>query len=251
MRWSGLLSITMYFYSRPCGRGDSRFRFQQAHDAISTHAPAGGATLASEVLHIDLCISTHAPAGGATRPALSPSRTENISTHAPAGGATRPAGCSGKARPISTHAPAGGATKAVCHRHVGAVFLLTPLREGRPMRGDSPIFCYIFLLTPLREGRQLLAAYSSYVSNFYSRPCGRGDASVASTAAQPFSISTHAPAGGATIVFLDGHLAGRDISTHAPAGGATVAMTSIFATSVLFLLTPLREGRQQFSTSPS
>ena len=154
MRWSGLLSITMYFYSRPCGRGDSRFRFQQAHDAISTHAPAGGATLASEVLHIDLCISTHAPAGGATRPALSPSRTENISTHAPAGGATRPAGCSGKARPISTHAPAGGATKAVCHRHVGAVFLLTPLREGRPMRGDSPIFCYIFLLTPLREGRQ-------------------------------------------------------------------------------------------------
>lgn len=22
MRWSGLLSITMYFYSRPCGRGD-------------------------------------------------------------------------------------------------------------------------------------------------------------------------------------------------------------------------------------
>ncbi len=33
------------FYSRPCGRGD---------------------VLASEVLHIDLCISTHAPAGGAT-----------------------------------------------------------------------------------------------------------------------------------------------------------------------------------------
>ncbi len=103
-------------------------------------------------------------------------------------------------------------------------FLLTPLREGRPFISQSvTALLGAFLLTPLREGRQLLAAYSSYVSNFYSRPCGRGDASVASTAAQPFSISTHAPAGGATIVFLDGHLAGRDISTHAPAGGATRA----------------------------
>ena len=109
-------------------------------------------------------------------------------------------------------------------------FLLTPLREGRPFISQSvTALLGAFLLTPLREGRQLLAAYSSYVSNFYSRPCGRGDASVASTAAQPFSISTHAPAGGATIVFLDGHLAGRDISTHAPAGGAT----AIFHKSVM------------------
>ena len=37
-----------------------------------------------------------------------------------------------------------------------------------------------------------------------------------------FEISTHAPAGGATILFADLELAGR-ISTHAPAGGATDA----------------------------
>ena len=123
-------------------------------------------------------------------------------------------------------------------------FLLTPLREGRPFISQSvTALLGAFLLTPLREGRQLLAAYSSYVSNFYSRPCGRGDASVASTAAQPFSISTHAPAGGATIVFLDGHLAGRDISTHAPAGGATDVERRVMAAPELFLLTPLREGR--------
>ena len=113
-------------------------------------------------------------------------------------------------------------------------FLLTPLREGRPFISQSvTALLGAFLLTPLREGRQLLAAYSSYVSNFYSRPCGRGDASVASTAAQPFSISTHAPAGGATIVFLDGHLAGRDISTHAPAGGATFQPEAKYATSAV------------------
>ena len=123
-------------------------------------------------------------------------------------------------------------------------FLLTPLREGRPFISQSvTALLGAFLLTPLREGRQLLAAYSSYVSNFYSRPCGRGDASVASTAAQPFSISTHAPAGGATIVFLDGHLAGRDISTHAPAGGATTPIDAGISRVFRFLLTPLREGR--------
>ena len=47
------------------------------------------------------------------------------------------------------------------------------------MRGDSPIFCYIFLLTPLREGRL------EWLMGF---PLG-------------WTISTHAPAGGATAIF--------------------------------------------------
>ena len=83
------------------------------------------------------------------------------------------------------------------------LFLLTPLREGRPItsvtpirtrshfysrpcgRGDTVIMhmmadtTYIFLLTPLREGRHpaqiTITAYAS--------------------------ISTHAPAGGATAIF--------------------------------------------------
>ena len=55
-----------HFYSRPCGRGDKAGSAGAGRGGISTHAPAGGATLATEVLHIDLCISTHAPAGGAT-----------------------------------------------------------------------------------------------------------------------------------------------------------------------------------------
>ena len=45
MRWSGLLSITMYFYSRPCGRGDYlALEAEATQIIISTHAPAGGAT---------------------------------------------------------------------------------------------------------------------------------------------------------------------------------------------------------------
>ena len=57
------------------------------------------------------------------------------------------------------------------------------------------------------------------------------------------SISTHAPAGGAThrvIVFLYNAV----ISTHAPAGGATGTGKVSVMLETKFLLTPLREGRQ-------
>ena len=63
--------------------------------------------------------------------------------------------------------------------------------------------------------------------NFYSRPCGRGDA-----------------------VKQDGAFAGYAISTHAPAGGATLRTDNHFAQRV-FLLTPLREGRQGKTVSIS
>ena len=41
------------------------------------------------------------------------------------------------------------------------------------------------------------------------------------------------------------------ISTHAPAGGATMEIAQRSLWYAKFLLTPLREGRLQFSTSPS
>ena len=57
--------------------------------------------------------------------------------------------------------------------------------------------------------------------NFYSRPCGRGDPAIRRSAIGISSISTHAPAGGATFLSLVGGALPRQISTHAPAGGAT------------------------------
>ena len=70
------------------------------------------------------------------------------------------------------------------------------------MRGDSPIFCYIFLLTPLREGRHgPPTVRRGTPSHFYSRPCGRGDVIATPNAAVLATISTHAPAGGATAIF--------------------------------------------------
>ena len=55
---------------------------------------------------------------------------------------------------ISTHAPAGGATFGFYHANASLLFLLTPLREGRPAGAGSWGCPSSFLLTPLREGRQ-------------------------------------------------------------------------------------------------
>ena len=214
---------------------------------ISTHAPAGGATCfyPDEAGRIDT-ISTHAPAGGATRSSrtgggrrtnfysrpcgrgdfmtrsalwkvheflLTPLREGRqnraiqspaataISTHAPAGGATGLFNMAGIPTIISTHAPAGGATIAPILQVIGQIlFLLTPLREGR-----------------LRH----VGNDDQSVLYFYSRPCGRGD-------------------------LCGGHASGghHAISTHAPAGGATLAAHDALIAGGLFLLTPLREGRR-------
>ena len=80
-------------------------------------------------------------------------------------------------REISTHAPAGGATGI----------------SGHALSGQK------FLLTPLREGRQAVPVRLSEREDFYSRPCGRGDAPNVFICVCSNPISTHAPAGGATM----------------------------------------------------
>ena len=122
------------FYSRPCGRGDQVFLCPRRLGLISTHAPAGGATV-SAVVTIDAAvkISTHAPAGGATRGLLVFLSAPYFYSRPCGRGDVRP----GKRRhgldQISTHAPAGGATRYRREQEQKEdAFLLTPLREGRP-----------------------------------------------------------------------------------------------------------------------
>ena len=192
-------------------------------DFISTHAPAGGATDFGDCGVCRQCISTHAPAGGATflststpsktryfysRPCgrgdydlaiaaakdyiflLTPLREGRLpatrtTTRRQANFYSRPCGRGDvntflrdkQARPISTHAPAGGATSL------------------RDRAGDIE---GLFLLTPLREGRRNKVFRPARPKNFYSRPCGRGDASDKVLTEYRKGISTHAPAGGAT-----------------------------------------------------
>ena len=123
------------------------------------------------------------------------------------------------------------------------LFLLTPLREGRLAHGIIiGTLLSGFLLTPLREGRQTHTPHTATSGNFYSRPCGRGDArDDAQREAHAHFYSRPCGRG-------DGRAAGEEavdfrISTHAPAGGATYFYQWQAAFNQLFLLTPLREGR--------
>ena len=169
--------------------------------SISTHAPAGGATRIAEIYYSGReFLLTPLREGRQTVPAPAFGRQHFysrpcgrgdklveerfighcISTHAPAGGATSVFQFNRRKIGISTHAPAGGATRKPRCNRPGALYFYS-----RPCgRGDSGVNKYIyshteFLLTPLREGRlgELANAYK------YLR------------------ISTHAPAGGATLIF--------------------------------------------------
>ena len=78
------------------------------------------------------------------------------------------------------------------------VFLLTPLREGRPEAPLNAVPEWAFLLTPLREGRQLFSISNSHRTKFLLTPLREGRPDMQSAAPGRWSISTHAPAGGAT-----------------------------------------------------
>ena len=154
MRWPGRCSP--HFYSRPCGRGDG---------AISARLPSAlrflltplreGRPVKQDGAFAGYAISTHAPAGGAThRTKTFPSSGEFLLTPLREGRPPRRSGParrsrflltplregrprrrlpSGVHRLISTHAPAGGATCFCDSYYTSPVsFLLTPLREGRP-----------------------------------------------------------------------------------------------------------------------
>ena len=125
------------------------------------------------------------------------------------------------------------------------VFLLTPLREGRPRppsllprrfnfysrpcgRGDKITHFVIFsrfqfLLTPLREGRLKSNYMASAAWLFLLTPLREGRPENCLWPSAYKSISTHAPAGGATSLSALSDTKIPEISTHAPAGGATEA----------------------------
>ena len=150
------------------------------------------------------------------------------------------------------------------------LFLLTPLREGRRKRPTQNPYPSRFLLTPLREGRHKTTFCLLVLSNFYSRPCGRGDAGAhAGQHHRPDFYSRPCgrgdPAGKAEYVgqvFLltplrerrrscsrccsstDSHFYSR------PCGRGDVARSSVAAMSFPFLLTPLREGRRASASTP-
>ena len=168
----------LYFYSRPCGRGDFTL-----------------------ILNVEksVFISTHAPAGGATsqRRSRGIRRAGFLLTPLREGRLFRVYRCPYCGNFYSR--PCGrGDNIITLSMQTGQSFLLTPLREGRRGKGALIASFSQFLLTPLREGRLLpggripgvdhisthapaggATPYSMRLhvieAHFYSRPCGRGD----------------------------------------------------------------------------
>ena len=171
--------------------------------SISTHAPAGGATVRSAALYVHGAFLL--------TPLREGRRYESL-----------------RARQAAYYFYSRPCGRGDISFTLGLIpntrFLLTPLREGR-LGSMLPASAKVtkFLLTPLREGRRTGSAYhrdpgciSTHAPAggattgssrtgckepyFYSRPCGRGDlAESSSSPLYSVNISTHAPAGGATI----------------------------------------------------
>ena len=155
------IRVLVNFYSRPCGRGDSvRGKTVLPFSAFLLTPLREGRRLALIIACAAGAISTHAPAGGATRRQQGSHTVRSISTHAPAGGATEPVrqalfsfrflltplreGRRGTGRELLERRyfysrPCGrGDSRAEALCRQSTPFLLTPLREGRQQFSTSP-----------------------------------------------------------------------------------------------------------------
>ena len=121
-------------------------------------------------------ISTHAPAGGATHSNVRHMRMETHFYSRPCGRGDAAVISDLPSHVISTHAPAGGATNM-------------SLNDGSPT---------IFLLTPLREGRPTIRAMQTHAATISTHAPAGGATRKIDSVNQGLCISTHAPAGGAT-----------------------------------------------------
>ena len=146
---------------------------------------------------------------------------------------------------ISTHAPAGGATgSARLPASVQGSFLLTPLREGRHADGDD---CTQTPLISTHAPAGGATAADGPVGirglDFYSRPCGRGDGpSTAGSAKSADFYSRPCGRGDTAAKILLGE---EEYFYSRPCGRGDGWQMQLSAGSLIFLLTPLREGRRK------
>ena len=213
-----------HFYSRPCGRGDTKATTTCRSEGYFYSRPCGRGDRGASTL--------------GNRPVsflLTPLREGRLRRRCrrlcaglyfysrPCGRGDCRWGTTGKLKAIiSTHAPAGGATKKL--------FISQPMKEK-------------FLLTPLREGRRRRAAHSLRMTDFYSRPCGRGDKihAVLSLEIVPFLLTPLREGRRACSVedqICKFHFYSR------PCGRGDPAERYVPGAVRVFLLTPLREGRR-------
>ena len=198
-RWRAASASRANFYSRPCGRGDVAALRGVINIAISTHAPAGGATkpTAEQPAVVVTFLLTPLREGRLERPER---RNHLLHFYSRPCGRGDPAGAWRTAPPSYFYSrpcgrgdqddreipaslrhhfysrPCGrGDAGRRCRSRRRSHFYSRPC--GRGDENGDPVYWITmqFLLTPLREGRRRLYKKAEAAGNFYSRPCGRGD----------------------------------------------------------------------------
>ena len=144
------------FYSRPCGRGDHPDRAQTMNSIHFYSRPCGrGDEYTPDSFMMTDSYFYSRPCGrGDSMARTGCSASTKISTHAPAGGATQDSyvRCMGKKHFYSRPCGRGDVSSSVCLRLL-LYFYSRPCGRGdgslvETVQGDTK-----FLLTPLREGR--------------------------------------------------------------------------------------------------
>ena len=236
-------NLLPHFYSRPCGRGDQGRSDTQPARAYFYSRPCGrGDGIACEAIRRHLHFYSR-PCGRGDGSSGSTSASGAVFLLTPLREGRHAAGAISICNyGISTHAPAGGATRSPVTLASISGFLLTPLREGRRARTAEGTAIGQFLLTPLREGRPTREFTSSIFGVFLLTPLreGRPPPSTPKPVHTPFLL-TPLREGRRSALYAE--TGAYTISTHAPAGGATPAIVELLPEIIQFLLTPLREGR--------
>ena len=169
----------MHFYSRPCGRGDMHRVRQPACSQNFYSRPCGRGDACGAVRRAGMLYFYSRPCGRGDAPMRPAFRDAGI---------------------ISTHAPAGGATRKATRRATPeAYFYSRPCGRGDNAPSPATGLQSKFLLTPLREGRPVAGRQPPAAADISTHaPAGGATGSITMQFPGLTIISTHAPAGGAT-----------------------------------------------------
>ena len=217
-----------YFYSRPRVGGDYILQRCEMANAISTHAPAWGATCPKRSAIPNCHISTHAPAWGATIKKLS-KRTgvTNFYSRPRVGGDIELINTIESVNYFYSRPRVGGDSDFSRDDFLGMIFLLTPPRGGRQSKhGTGGLTMAISTHAPAWGATELITSTINRSTNFYSRPRVGGDLFVM----LPLPLFL--------LIFL-----------LTPPRGGRRQWPQSSGSWAAFLLTPPRGGRRQFFTS--
>ena len=127
-------------------------------------------------------------------------------------------------------------------------FYSRPCGRGDRLCTLSKTYLYHFYSRPCGRGDVGRGAVRIQLYNFYSRPCGRGDGKGIRAHERNRHFYSRPCGRGDPLPGL--YCENTLISTHAPAGGATICAIVVRDSLPAFLLTPLREGRHKFHPFP-